>query len=87
MINIIYASLAFVVLLATFAFIILKSIIMQHIKFFSGENIPLELHKARVVQKINLVPIERRMEALYEAGFNTFKLTTKDVFLDMLTDS
>ncbi len=57
------------------------------IKFASGENIPLELHKVRVVQKLNLVPIERRLEALKEGGFNTFRLTTKDVFLDMLTDS
>ena len=60
---------------------------MQEIKFFSGENIPLELHKVRIVQKLNLVPIERRLEALYEGGFNTFRLSTKDVFLDMLTDS
>ena len=60
---------------------------MQEIKFYSGEEIPLELHKVRVVQKLNLVPIERRLEALYEGGFNTFRLTTKDVFLDMLTDS
>lgn len=60
---------------------------MQEIKFFSGENIPLELHKTRIVQKLHLVPIERRLEALYEGGFNTFRLTTKDVFLDMLTDS
>lgn len=57
------------------------------IKFYSGENIPLELHKVRVVQKLHLVPIERRLEALYDAGFNTFRLDTKDVFLDMLTDS
>ena len=57
------------------------------IKFYNGENIPLELHKARVVQKLNLVPIERRLEALQEGGFNTFRLSTKDVFLDMLTDS
>jgi len=60
---------------------------MQEIKFFSGENIPLELHKVRIVQKLHLVPIERRLEALYEGGFNTFRLSTKDVFLDMLTDS
>ncbi|MDD2436759.1 MAG: tryptophanase [Massilibacteroides sp.] len=59
----------------------------QKIKFYSGENIPLELHKVRIVQKLHLVPIERRLEALYEAGFNTFRLSTKDVFLDMLTDS
>lgn len=60
---------------------------MQEIKFYSGENIPLELHKVRVVQKLHLVPIERRLEALNEGGFNTFRLSTKDVFLDMLTDS
>ncbi len=52
-----------------------------------GENIPLELHKVRVVQKLHLVPIERRLAALHEGGFNTFRLSTKDVFLDMLTDS
>ena len=60
---------------------------MQEIKFYSGENLPLELHKTRIVQKLHLVPIERRLEALYEGGFNTFELSTKDVFLDMLTDS
>ncbi|MFY9172720.1 MAG: tryptophanase, partial [Petrimonas mucosa] len=60
---------------------------MQEIKFYSGEEIPLELHKVRVVQKLHLVPIERRLEALQEGGFNTFRLNTKDVFLDMLTDS
>ncbi len=57
------------------------------VKFYSGENIPLELHKVRIVQKLHLVPIERRLEALTEGGFNTFLLNTKDVFLDMLTDS
>ncbi|MDR0414743.1 MAG: tryptophanase [Prevotellaceae bacterium] len=57
------------------------------VKFYSGENVPLELHKVRVVQKLHLVPIERRLEALYENGFNTFRLNTADVFLDMLTDS
>ena len=60
---------------------------MNEIKFYNGENIPLELHKVRVVQKLYLVPIERRLEALQEGGFNTFRLSTKDVFLDMLTDS
>lgn len=60
---------------------------MNEIKFYNGENIPLELHKVRVVQKLHLVPIERRLEALREGGFNTFRLNTKDVFLDMLTDS
>ncbi|HJE88414.1 tryptophanase [Rikenella microfusus] len=60
---------------------------MNPVKFYSGENIPLELHKVRVVQKLHLVPIERRLDAIKEAGFNTFRLSTADVFLDMLTDS
>ena len=60
---------------------------MTEVKFYKGESIPLELHKVRVVQKLHLVPIERRMEAIRDAGFNTFQLSTKDVFLDMLTDS
>ena len=60
---------------------------MSQIKFFSGEDIPLELHKVRIVQKLNLVPIERRRDAIKEAGYNTFKLKTNDVYLDMLTDS
>ena len=40
-----------------------------------------------VVQKLHLVPVERRLDAMKEAGFNTFRLGTKDVYLDMLTDS
>lgn len=57
------------------------------IKFFEGGHIPLELHKVRIVQKLFLRPIEERLEAIKKAGNNTFLLSTKDVFLDMLTDS
>ncbi|HWP95642.1 MAG TPA: tryptophanase [Syntrophomonadaceae bacterium] len=60
---------------------------MSNIKFHYGENIPLEMHKVRIVQKLNLVPIERRLEAITEAGNNTFLLKNRDVFMDMLTDS
>ena len=57
------------------------------IRFFSGEEIPVELHKVRIVQKLHLRPIDERLEAIQKGGFNTFLLNTKDVFLDMLTDS
>ncbi|HHY72065.1 MAG TPA: tryptophanase [Bacillus bacterium] len=60
---------------------------MANVKFFYGENIPLEMHKARIVQKINLQPIERRLEAIKQAGYNTFLLKNTDIFMDMLTDS
>ena len=57
------------------------------VKFFNGKELPLEMHKVRVVQSLNLVSVERRLEAIREAGFNSFLLGTKDIFLDMLTDS
>ncbi len=60
---------------------------MNDVKFYKGGDMPLERHKVRVVQKLFLVPIERRLDAMKEAGFNTFQLSTRDVFLDMLTDS
>ena len=60
---------------------------MSQVKFYRGGDLPLELHKVRVVQKLHLVPIERRLDAMKEAGFNTFRLSTRDVYLDMLTDS
>lgn len=60
---------------------------MSNVKFYCGENVPLEMHKVRIVQKLNLVPVERRLEAIAEAGNNTFLLKNRDVFMDMLTDS
>jgi len=60
---------------------------LKTVKFYSGEVTPLEMHKVRVVQKLTLLPIEQRKEAIFGAGFNTFLLHNKDVYLDMLTDS
>ena len=57
------------------------------IKLSSGKEIPIEMHKTRMVQKISLIPVEGRLNAMAEAGYNTFLLKTKDIFLDMLTDS
>ncbi len=59
----------------------------SEVKFFSGEQIPLELHKVRIVQKLHLRPVEERHRAIETAGYNTFLLHTKDTYLDMLTDS
>lgn len=59
----------------------------ENVRFFSGEDIPLEMHKVRMVQRLHLLPIEQRQKAIAEAGNNTFLLRNRDVFLDMLTDS
>ena len=60
---------------------------MAKVSFYSGESIPLEMHKVRIVQRLNLPPIEDRLKAIDAAGNNTFLLQTADVYLDMLTDS
>ncbi len=53
----------------------------------TGKELPIEMHKVRIVQKTSLPPIDRRLKALEEGGYNTFSLRTKDIFIDMLTDS
>ncbi|NVN87512.1 MAG: tryptophanase [Rhodopseudomonas sp.] len=60
---------------------------MVSVKFYGNEAVPLEMHKVRIVQKLNLPPVERRLEKMSAAGNNTFLLQNADVFLDMLTDS
>ena len=59
----------------------------MEIKLTDGRVIPIEMHKVRIVQKTQLPPIDQRLRAIEEAGYNTFLLRTRDVFIDMLTDS
>ena len=60
---------------------------MPEIKFYSRESLPVEMHKVKIVQKLNLLPARQRLEKMKEAGFNTFGLHNIDIFMDMLTDS
>lgn len=60
---------------------------MSSIKFYKHEQIPVEMHKVKIVQKLNLLETDERLKKMKEAGFNTFKLHNGDIFLDMLTDS
>ncbi|HEY5668534.1 MAG TPA: hypothetical protein VIS10_00975, partial [Anaerolineales bacterium] len=59
----------------------------MNIQLSNGNVIPVEMHKVRIIQKTSLPPIDRRLVAIQEAGYNTFLLRTRDIFLDMLTDS
>ena len=59
----------------------------MNIQLSNGSVIPVEMHKVRIVQKTSLPLIARRLAAIQEAGYNTFLLRTRDIFLDMLTDS
>ena len=60
---------------------------MSSIKFYKHEQIPVEMHKVKIVQALKLLSTDERLEKMKEAGFNTFKLHNGDIFLDMLTDS
>ncbi len=60
---------------------------MSQIKFYKHEEIPMEMHKVKIVQQLRLLPVDQRVEKIKEAGFNTFQLHNGDIFLDMLTDS
>jgi tryptophanase len=47
----------------------------------------MEMHRVKIVQKIQLLPIDERLKYLQAVGYNTFLLPSREVFLDMLTDS
>jgi len=57
------------------------------VKLADGRVIPIEPHKVRIIQKTQLIPVEERLRAIREGGYNTFLLRTRDIFMDMLTDS
>ncbi len=59
----------------------------MEIKFYKHEQIPMELHKVKIVQQLNLLPGNQRLQKLYDSAFNTFQLHNIDIFMDMLTDS
>ena len=60
---------------------------MPQIKFYNREPVPVEMHKVKIVQKLNLLPVRERLAKIKEAGYNTFQLHNGDIFMDMLTDS
>ena len=59
---------------------------MPEIKFYDRPPVPVEMHKVKIVQKLNLLPAEERLQKMTEAGFNSFQLHNIDIFMDMLTD-
>lgn len=59
----------------------------MNIKFKTLKQVPVEIHKAVFVQKLNLKTIDERLAAIKAASFNSFLLDTSNIFLDMLTDS
>ncbi|RKX68922.1 tryptophanase [candidate division WOR-3 bacterium] len=57
------------------------------VRLSNGEEIPIEMHKIRIVQSVRLIPASDRLKAIEKAGYNTFLLRSRDIFIDLLTDS
>lgn len=60
---------------------------MDMVGYYKRKSLPLEMHKVCIVQKTEIIPVEERVKAIRKAGFNTYRMESKDIFLDMLTDS
>ncbi|MDX4944864.1 tyrosine phenol-lyase [Providencia manganoxydans] len=50
-------------------------------------NYPAEPYRIKSIESISLLSREERIKKIHQAGYNTFLLSSKDIYIDLLTDS
>ena len=52
----------------------------MEVQLADGRIIPVESHRIKIVQPTKFLPINERLTAIRNAGFNTFLLQNHDIF-------